>query len=168
MATELRYLWHRHTFEVGSASFSGTLALIVFPWVGLWMASLIAERTPEFAFGGGYLWIVAGLLLVVCGLLLRYSAERARRRLGRRRHLVAELPGPYRYIRHPSFTASLVTMLGFGLALANFASLAVCILVPLIGYLHQISLEEPALASLLGDDYSRYERSTARLVPGVW
>jgi len=32
--------------------------------------------------------------------------------------------GPYRYVRHPSYSGALLTLLGFGLALGNWAGLA--------------------------------------------
>jgi protein-S-isoprenylcysteine O-methyltransferase Ste14 len=31
--------------------------------------------------------------------------------------------GPYRYIRHPSYTSALITLVGLGLALGNWAGL---------------------------------------------
>lgn len=76
--------------------------------------------------------------------------------------------GPYRWVRHPSYTALIVFFFGFGLALSNWASLAVLALAPTIGLLVRIRAEERALNSALGDDYSRFAATRRRLFPGVW
>jgi protein-S-isoprenylcysteine O-methyltransferase Ste14 len=73
--------------------------------------------------------------------------------------------GPYRYIRHPSYTGALVTLLGFGLALGNWVGLAVNLSCMAFAYAYRIAVEESALASALGDAYRQYMRRTWRLVP---
>jgi protein-S-isoprenylcysteine O-methyltransferase Ste14 len=76
--------------------------------------------------------------------------------------------GPYRWVRHPSYTGLIVFFFGFGLALSNWASLAVLAVVPTIGLLVRIRIEERALLTELGDEYSRYAATRRRLFPGVW
>ena len=39
--------------------------------------------------------------------------------------------GPYRRLRHPSYTGALVTLFGFGLTIGNWLSLAAAVLPPL-------------------------------------
>jgi protein-S-isoprenylcysteine O-methyltransferase len=58
--------------------------------------------------------------------------------------------GPYRYIRHPSYSGALLTLLGFGLALWNWAGLAVALLCLGSAYAYRIPIEEAALAAALG------------------
>lgn len=79
-------------------------------------------------------------------------------------HTLIEI-GPYRYIRHPSYSAGLLTMLGFGLALGNWAGLAAALLCLAIAYAYRIVVEEAALTTALGDSYKQYVRRTWRLVP---
>jgi protein-S-isoprenylcysteine O-methyltransferase Ste14 len=75
--------------------------------------------------------------------------------------------GPYRWLRHPSYTGMWLEMAGVGLACGNVASTAVCALVPLIGITARIAGEERELsASLPG--YRDYAHGRARLVPFVW
>lgn len=76
--------------------------------------------------------------------------------------------GPYRWVRHPSYSGSLLTLVGIGLALGNALSLAVLVLLPLIGYVVRIRVEESALATELGESYTRYAASCSRLLPGLW
>lgn len=73
--------------------------------------------------------------------------------------------GPYRYIRHPSYSGALLTLFGFGLALGNWAGLTAALLCLGSAYAYRIPVEEAALASVLGDAYEQYMKRTRRLVP---
>ena len=76
--------------------------------------------------------------------------------------------GPYRWVRHPSYTGLLLIALGFGLGVRNWLSLAICAVIPLVGLLPRIAVEETELARVLGDQYRSYQKATRRLVPGLW
>lgn len=72
--------------------------------------------------------------------------------------------GPYRFVRHPSYSGSLITILGVLVACAN--PLALLGLVPaLIGYAYRIRVEEAVLSKDLGEAYRSYMRRTRRLIP---
>lgn len=73
--------------------------------------------------------------------------------------------GPYRYIRHPSYSGALLTLLGFGMALGNWAGLAAGLSCLGAAYAYRIPIEEDALTAALGDSYRQYMRRTWRLVP---
>jgi protein-S-isoprenylcysteine O-methyltransferase Ste14 len=112
---------------------------------------------------------VAGLALMIAGMALRWYSIRV---LGASFTLeVATRPGqaivqsgPYRRIRHPSYTGALLTLLGILLCCVNFASLAAIVLA-LAGYAVRIRVEEGALAAQLGAPYQEYMRRTKRLIP---
>jgi len=76
--------------------------------------------------------------------------------------------GPYRWVRHPSYTGLLLTLAGVGLALGNWAALLVLFVLPPAGLVHRIRLEERALTEALGEPYRRFAATRARLVPGLW
>jgi protein-S-isoprenylcysteine O-methyltransferase Ste14 len=76
--------------------------------------------------------------------------------------------GPYRWVRHPSYTGLLMTLIGMGLALGNWASLAALVVLPTVGLVVRIRVEERALVDGLGEPYRRFAESRARLIPGVW
>jgi protein-S-isoprenylcysteine O-methyltransferase Ste14 len=73
--------------------------------------------------------------------------------------------GPYRWVRHPSYTGLVITFVGIGLALGNWGVLAV---VPTAGLVVRIRSEERALLDGLGEPYRRFAASRPRLVPGLW
>ncbi|WP_101926786.1 MULTISPECIES: methyltransferase family protein [Luteimonas] len=76
--------------------------------------------------------------------------------------------GPYRRLRHPSYTGLLLTVAGFLCALGS--GLAPLVIAwPLWAALRQrIRIEEAALSEAFPVDYPAYARTTRRLVPGVW
>jgi protein-S-isoprenylcysteine O-methyltransferase len=75
--------------------------------------------------------------------------------------------GPYRYLRHPSYTGLLLAFLGLGIAFSNWLSLF-CLLVPIsLAVANRVAREEEALHAALGEEYATYCRQTKRLVPGL-
>jgi protein-S-isoprenylcysteine O-methyltransferase Ste14 len=76
--------------------------------------------------------------------------------------------GPYRVLRHPSYTGLLLIMTGVGLASANWAGAAGMVVLTLAGLLWRIHAEERALLITLGDRYRAHAAQHKRLVPLVW
>jgi protein-S-isoprenylcysteine O-methyltransferase Ste14 len=76
--------------------------------------------------------------------------------------------GPYRWVCHPSYTGMLMAFAGIGLALGNWAAVAVLVAVPAIGLVIRIRIEERALLDGLGEPYRRFAAGRSRLIPGLW
>jgi protein-S-isoprenylcysteine O-methyltransferase len=76
--------------------------------------------------------------------------------------------GPYKRIRHPSYTGALLAFLGLALTLTNWVSLAVILVPILLAFSRRIAIEEHALASALGSPYINYMRRTKRLAPFIY
>ncbi len=76
--------------------------------------------------------------------------------------------GPYHYIRHPSYLGLLILALGNGIALANWISLLLCIVLPTIGIINRIKVEEMELSRYFGEQYRDYKKGTWRLIPYVY
>lgn len=76
--------------------------------------------------------------------------------------------GPYRYIRHPSYLGIAIIALGLGIALANWISLLLCIVLPGIGIMQRIKVEEKELELHFGEQYRDYRKSTWRLIPYIY
>lgn len=76
--------------------------------------------------------------------------------------------GFYRYVRHPSYTFSLLTFLGLSIVLNNYIS-AVIVFVPVfLMFLYRIKIEEEALTEQFGKDYTNYMNKTKRLIPFIY
>lgn len=148
------------------------LCLIV---CGLFLGILLALKVPATAITSApdiFFWL--GIALMYAGIALRLSAIKM---LGRSfTTSVAVAPeqtvietGPYRLIRHPSYTGILITLLGLGLSLAdNWLSLCVIMGCALIGFSYRIRVEEQVLKAHLGQRYQEYMQRTKRLIPFVF
>jgi protein-S-isoprenylcysteine O-methyltransferase Ste14 len=75
--------------------------------------------------------------------------------------------GAYHWVRHPSYTAGILMFTGIGLALGNWASLAVLMLVSVGVYAFRVAVEERALIQTIGEPYVRYMRTTKRFIPFI-
>ncbi len=75
--------------------------------------------------------------------------------------------GPYRLIRHPSYSGLLMILLGLGLSFMNWLTLLVIIACALIGLGYRIRVEEHALQAQLGQPYQEYMQHTRRLIPFI-
>ena len=115
----------------------------------------------------------AGLIVMWLGLAIRVWAVAA---LGRAFRTTVEVDpdqrivssGPYRWVRHPSYTGLLLIVAGLGLAARNWLALATCVALPLAAVLRRIHVEEAELTRVLGQPYRDYEARTKRLIPGLW
>jgi protein-S-isoprenylcysteine O-methyltransferase len=76
--------------------------------------------------------------------------------------------GPYRLLRHPSYTGGLLAAIGIGLSLRYGLAPAITGLSSLLAYLIRIQVEERALAEGIGEPYRAYMTRTKRLIPFVW
>jgi len=79
-------------------------------------------------------------------------------------HQVVE-KGPYRLIRHPSYTGILITFIGISLAVQSLGALLVLIAVFTVSFGYRIRVEEKTLLSELGDNYANYMKRTKRIIP---
>ncbi len=147
------------------------LGLLALSLVAAWLAAFLlpgAALTHERAVVFGL-----GIALILVGTALRGYAIRVLGRyfvitvaVGPDQRVVES--GPYRLIRHPSYTGALLALLGIALALTNWASLAAIILGNAVGFSYRILVEERVLSRALGQRYIAYMRRTRRLIPYVF
>jgi protein-S-isoprenylcysteine O-methyltransferase Ste14 len=136
--------------------------------------AIAAQRTVPSArmpFGSLALWI--GLAFLACGTGLRLWSFRS---LGRYFTFTVQTSqdqpvisaGPYRVIRHPGYTGSLLAVMGVGFLLRNWLSLVILSGVIFCGLVYRIRVEERALSRDLGGRYQVYAEGRKRLVPFIW
>jgi protein-S-isoprenylcysteine O-methyltransferase Ste14 len=73
--------------------------------------------------------------------------------------------GPYRLVRHPSYTAYFMILLGIGIALGNWLSVVILFAVPCFVYARRVQAEEKALLETIGEPYRAYMSRTKRFIP---
>lgn len=76
--------------------------------------------------------------------------------------------GPYRFIRHPSYTGLLLQFAGLGLTLGTLPSLLAVLVLPTWAILYRIRIEESALHAHLPGTYAAYAARTKKIVPLVF
>lgn len=132
--------------------------------LAFWTPAQFPEREPMF-------WL--GVALLLGGSMLRRHCFRV---LGRNFTIDVRVSaaqsivdrGAYAYGRHPGYTAAIAMLIGVGLALGSYISLAVITLMALFVYIRRIEFEERALVEVIGASYLTYARGRKRLIPYVY
>ena len=142
--------------------------------VGLTLAGFL-NGNSRFFFPGGrsYAGFWFGIGVMILGLALRIWAVAV---LGGSFRTTVETHadqavienGPYKLIRHPSYSGLILMCIGDGLALQNWLSLGIAIILPLTALLYRIHVEEETLVSSMGSNYREYQRRTKKLIPWIW
>lgn len=115
----------------------------------------------------------AGLALIITGIILRLLVINS---LGKyftadvtiRQGHQLKKDNFYKYLRHPSYSASLISFIGFGLSLNNWVSLVLVVAAILFAFIRRINVEEKLLTEHFGQEYIDYKGSTYRLVPFIY
>jgi len=75
--------------------------------------------------------------------------------------------GPYRLVRHPSYTGAMMMFIGIGLSLGNWISAALLTFSSVALYSYRVSVEERALLETIGEPYGAYMKESKRFIPYV-
>ena len=155
------------------AGTGGRLVALAFVIATTVVANLTPRVFPAAAIRAGAVAFAAGMVVLLAGLVLRGWSFKALGQYFTHTVMVSSdqpviASGPYRVLRHPSYTGIILAAIGIGLASANWADLAGLLLLTLTALLWRIRIEEAALLTTLGDRYRAYAAQHKRLVPLVW
>ncbi len=122
--------------------------------------------------GGGRIFLL-GAVIGWSGLLLRWWSFMT---LGKFFTVVLKTSGdqpvvdrgPYRWLRHPSYTGLLLAFVGGGLMYGNWLSAGCSVVLVLAALAYRIRVEERSLAAALGERYRAFASTRARLIPFLW
>jgi len=168
------WLGIRRRSAAGERRDQGTLGLL---WRMLLLGIGVAIALRSTGWGGlpstwqpALRW--AGSALIGAGLALRIWAVHVLARFFtvdvaiRPDHQLV-VAGPYRWLRHPSYSGALLAFYGLGVGLGNAASLAVLAGLVTWAFLRRIRVEEQALREVFPQVYPAYAARTWRLFPGL-
>jgi len=169
---ELRQSTNRRP-EAVKAKHGGRFVVRTAILVGVLLAIAAANVAPAAAIRPTAVADWIGLCLLWCGIALRFWSFRT---LGRYFTFTVQTSsdqpvttaGPYRLVRHPSYAAILLAVVGLGLLSGNWWSLILLTGAVACGLVFRIHVEERALLQDLGDDYRSYAATHKRLVPFLW
>jgi protein-S-isoprenylcysteine O-methyltransferase Ste14 len=137
--------------------------------------SLFIMQNTDFSFVGKtidlFIWlgaiaIVVGLAIRVWAILTLGNSFRTTIETYQGQYVVKD--GPYKLIRHPSYSGAMLICLGYGIAFQNWLSLIILIVIPSMAILYRIPYEEAELVNVLGEAYSDYQKKTKKLIPFIW
>jgi protein-S-isoprenylcysteine O-methyltransferase Ste14 len=132
----------RHRRNTGPAATSANRASLLIVVLGtivaVAIAILAAAEVPAASVPGGLITFGIGLLIMCSGIFLRWWSVKTP---GRPDQLVTTT-GPYRFARHPSYLGFILALTGIGVVLDNWLSIAALALIPLIGLIYLIQVEE--------------------------
>jgi len=138
-------------------------------YLGVLVAGLALQYFSPLAPWAGPFSRVAGLGLVVAGLLLSATAAPRFRRAGTA--LRPNLPttalvtsGPYRYSRNPLYLSATMVVMGAGLALGNAWILLMLVPAMILVQRGIVQREEEYLEAKFGDTYREYRARVRRWV----
>ena len=111
-----------------------------------------------------------GIFMIIVGIAVRQWAIAV---LGRFFSLSVQIQtdhrvidrGPYRLVRHPSYTGALLSLLGLTLALKTWGATLLLGIVFGMAFGYRIHVEEKDLSTELGNEYVSYMKRTKRLFP---
>jgi protein-S-isoprenylcysteine O-methyltransferase Ste14 len=160
----------------------GSLYIIFFVIaISAHLAKLSAQHFPQLGIAsslglsveGARVLYGAGLFAFASGIVLRWFTVFYLGRLYTFEVAIADdhrviSTGPYRYMRHPAYSCSLLSFLGLGICADNFLSLLLFTLPIAWALLHRIKIEEAALTTALGRNYTDYAAKTSRLIPYIY
>ncbi|MCI4323536.1 MAG: isoprenylcysteine carboxylmethyltransferase family protein [Thermoplasmata archaeon] len=132
---------------------------------------ILYNRPEAFPLPGALLY--AGIVVLGVGLFVRGWALIA---LGEFFSVVVRTSpgqrliraGPYRLLRHPSYTGNILIVLGFGLILPTAVGLVIGLGAVLAGHLYRVGVEEKALQDRFPEEYPKYVAESWRLFPGIF
>ena len=140
-------------------------------WLG-WEALLV----PTIVLASFRLFIMpnaayfAGIILLLAGVSIRQWAVAV---LGKYfSHVVGVQKdqkvvdiGPYRYVRHPSYTGILLIQIGIALSFQCWIAVPAAVISFGLAYGYRMLKEEKLLVESLGDEYRQYMGKTKRVIP---
>jgi protein-S-isoprenylcysteine O-methyltransferase Ste14 len=148
----------------------GSDILVLASWVVIFSAGLIFANNgiallPDTVYYIGIVLMLAGIAFRqwAIAVLGRYFSSA----IGVQKEQKVVETGPYRLIRHPSYTGELIFLAGMGLAVQSWAATLVNITMFAIVYGHRIFVEEKVLISELGNSYLEYMKRTKRVIPKI-
>ena len=149
------------------------LPIILLIGGGYWLAVNLTYRWSPAAPNLGDWAVWTGAALTLAGAALRVWSVAT---LGRYFTYVVQVSadqqvvetGPYRLVRHPSYSGALLMGAGIGLSLRSPYAPLLIVGTSLLAYIIRIFVEERALAEGIGEPYRAYMRRTKRLIPFVW
>lgn len=144
------------------------------------LMSLVSVVVPvvDWAYFSGHsssisMFTFLGILMIVAGISFRAWAVNS---LGKYFTATVQIKedhklvktGPYRIVRHPSYTGAFLAIIAGGVILESLAGFIISCTAMIIAYYVRIGIEEKELVARFGNDYLAYKKDTKMIIPYVF
>ena len=163
-STIVRESLARRAAHILPLSVAGAVLFICPPGQGWWTCQDVLRRAPWMA-PSGALIVIAGLGFAVWARILLAGNWSGIVTLKQDHELVRA--GPYGIVRHPIYTGLLSAIFGTAIAIDQWRGV-LALAVVTASFLVKMRTEETFMRRAFADDYARYCRQVAALIPGVW
>jgi protein-S-isoprenylcysteine O-methyltransferase Ste14 len=141
--------------------------------LGIFIGMLAKFMDLRWLYSPNYVICSIGLFLVLAGIAIRWSAVLTLKKFFtidvaiQPDHQVVQT-GLFKYVRHPSYLGILLSVLGLGISMVNWASILVIIIPHFLILTGRIKEEEAVLVGHFGPVYEDYRRRTKALLPFIY
>lgn len=141
---------------------SGSIAVIIF--------NLFCRKNDWFLIPKLAFWI--GIIIIIAGIVLRlYSVIT----LGKYFTVTVQVnsnqkiiqTGPYKYIRHPAYSGSILSLIGITLTFRSIIGIIGTLIIIAVIYGYRIKIEEKILENNFKTSYEEYKQHTKRIIPFI-
>ena len=142
---------------------SGSIAIILF--------NLACRKNdwfiiPKLAFWIGVIFIIAGIVLRLYSVLTLGKYFTVTVQVNSNQKVIQT--GPYKYIRHPAYSGSILSLIGIALAFRSIIGIIGTLIIIAVIYGYRIKIEEKILENNLKIIYKKYKQHTKRIIPFIW
>ena len=142
-------------------------------FLAIFIGNVFANEDFGRIAGSSKTHLIVGTLVIWVGLAFRVWAMRTLGKFFTTTVMVQEgqrvvKNGPYRYLRHPSYSGSLLAFLGVAIGMGNWIGLAIMETIIFLAMRKRMIVEEKALQESLGAEYGEYMKNTKRIIPFIY
>lgn len=155
----------------GNSSDKGSWLLLIIGCYSIIFLNPVCRRFFSNPLPVCVFWI--GIVFMISGVLLRgYSIHVLGKfftlnvQVNSKQKIIQS--GPYKYLRHPAYSGSILSLTGTALCFRSLIGVVITIAIIAIIYGYRIAVEEKTLENSFGMIYKEYERNTSRIIPFIW
>jgi len=142
---------------------SGSIAVITF--------NLLCRKNnlfilPIWIFWLGVIFIITGIILRICSVVTLGKYFTVTVQVNSNQKVIQT--GPYKYIRHPAYSGSILSLIGIALALRSIIGIIGTLIIIAVIYGYRIKIEEKILENNFKASYKEYKQHTKRIIPFIW
>ncbi|RII33046.1 isoprenylcysteine carboxylmethyltransferase family protein [Clostridium chromiireducens] len=149
----------------------GSCLVLVLGIIAIIFLNLFCKKNYLLILSELMFWI--GCVVIIVGIILRLYSVLT---LGKSFTVSVQVDlnqkiiqtGPYKYIRHPAYSGSILSLIGIAFAFRSIIGIIETIIIIAAIYGYRIKIEEKILESNFKTDYQEYKTNTKRIIPFIW